>query len=63
MSEHPEYDCLITQMRSQEALFLAAADQPITGKDLLPICEAIRMLAGKLANADEHLAGVAEIAQ
>jgi hypothetical protein len=51
MSTHPEFECLITQMRSLESMFLASADTPVTGKDLLPICEAIRALATRLSAA------------
>jgi hypothetical protein len=47
---HPEFDVVITQMRSLEALFLSGTpDQPIVAKDLLTICEAIRTLAEKMA--------------
>lgn len=47
---HPEFDMVITQMRSLEALFLCETpDRPIIAKDLLPICEAVRMLAEKIS--------------
>jgi hypothetical protein len=50
MSEHPEFDCVIAQMRALEGQFAGPqADEPISAKELLPICEAIRMLATKLA--------------
>ena len=47
---HPEFDVVITQMRSLESLFLSETpDKPIVAKDLLPICEAIRTLAEKMS--------------
>ena len=47
---HPEFDVVITQMRSLEALFLSETpDKPIVAKDLLTICEAIRTLAEKMS--------------
>lgn len=50
MSETPEFDCIIAQMRALEAQFAGLkADEPLSAKELLPICEAIRMLATKLA--------------
>jgi len=47
---HPEFDVVITQMRSLEAMFLSETpDKPIVAKDLLTICEAIRTLAEKMS--------------
>ena len=47
---HPEFDMVITQMHSLEALFLCETpDRPIVAKDLLPICEAVRTLAEKMS--------------
>lgn len=47
---HPEFDVVITQMRSLEGLFLSETpDKPIVAKDLLTICEAIRTLAEKMS--------------
>jgi hypothetical protein len=47
---HPEFDVVISQMRSLEAQFLSETpDRPIVAKDLLTICEAIRTLAEKLS--------------
>ncbi len=68
MSEHPEFDCIIAQMRALEAVYLANADQPVTGKDILPVCEAIRLLATKMADfvpspGTEDLTAVTEMAQ
>lgn len=45
-----ECDVIISQMRSLEASFLMESpERPIVGKDLLAICEAIRMLAEKVS--------------
>ena len=53
---HPEFDVVITQMRSLEALFLSETpDKPIVAKDLLTICEAIRTLAEKMARSSTEL--------
>lgn len=50
MSEHAEFDCVIVQMRSLESLLTGAqANEPIGAQQLLPVCEAVRMLATKLA--------------
>lgn len=50
IESHPEFDVVITQMRSLEALFLSETpDKPIVAKDLLTICEAIRTLAEKMS--------------
>lgn len=47
---HPEFDVVITQMRSLEALYLSETpDQPIVAKDLLTLCEAVRTLAEKMS--------------
>lgn len=47
---HPEFDVVISQMRSLESQFLSEVpDKPIVAKDLLTICEAIRTLAEKMA--------------
>lgn len=47
---HPEFDVVITQMRSLEALYLSEApDKPIVAKDLLTLCEAVRTLADKMS--------------
>ena len=51
---HPEFDVVITQMRSLEALYLSETpDRPIVAKDLLTICEAIRTLAEKMSVSRE----------
>lgn len=63
MSEHPEFDSIIAQMRSLESLFLHEADKPVTAKDLLPLCEAIRRLAAKLALIDDPLVASSDFAQ
>jgi len=50
IESHPEFDVVITQMRSLEALFLSETpEKPIVAKDLLTICEAIRTLAEKMS--------------
>jgi len=68
MSEHPEFECVIAQMRALEAMFLSDADKPVIGKDLLPICEAIRMLAIKMvdvtpAPVEDELSTVVEMSR
>jgi hypothetical protein len=50
LNTHPEFDVVITQMQSLEALYLSETpDKPIVAKDLLTICEAIRTLAAKMS--------------
>ncbi len=50
IESHREFDVVITQMRSLEALFLSETpDKPIVAKDLLTISEAIRTLAEKMS--------------
>ena len=50
LHSHPEFDVVISQMRSLEGLYLSETpDRPIVAKDLLTICEAIRTLAEKLS--------------
>ena len=47
---HPEFDVVITQMQSLEALYLSETpDKPIVARDLLTMCEAIRTLAKKMS--------------
>ena len=46
---HPEFDVVISLMRSLEGQYLGETDRPIVAKDLLTICEAVRTLAEKLS--------------